>query len=92
MTGSAWIQSVDQNPDVWYADMLALDEPPSAELLAIMRDIAPLLVSIREKDGAKYVLGYPDFSVQLRQIDPTACQELVKSWQKAIDEDFRCFE
>ena len=67
---------------------LALDEPPSSELLAIMRDISPLLVSIHEKEGAKYILGHPDFSLQLRQIHPAACQDLVRRWQKAVDEDF----
>ena len=37
---------------------LAVGAPPTVELLAIMRDITPLLLTVRDREGTKYILQY----------------------------------
>jgi hypothetical protein len=67
---------------------LALDEPPSADILAIMKDISPLLVSVRDNDGTKYILGHPDFGDRLRVTYREVCFERVKNWREHLYPDF----
>ena len=62
---------------------LAMNYSPSVELLAIMRDITPLLQSVRDHEGAKYILGHSDFGAQLRE-ELAECRVLVERWQQEI--------
>lgn len=59
---------------------LATHDSPSVELLAIMKDIAPLLISVRDQEGAKYVIGHPRFGEQLRSDYSALCKRLVSGW------------
>lgn len=63
---------------------LAFGTPPAADILAIMKDISPLLLSVRDSEGTKYLLGHPDFGVQLRTEYHEICRERVETWQSRI--------
>ena len=63
---------------------LALSKSPTVELLAIMRDIVPLLQAVRDQDGTKYALGHPEFGALLRGDNWEECCQLVNSWRNQI--------
>ena len=63
---------------------LAAGAPPTVELLAIMRDITPLLLTVRDRDGTKYILGHPDFGEQMRKESSEECRALVEAWREEI--------
>lgn len=63
---------------------LAFDEPPTIELLAILRDLAPILLSVRDNQGAKYIIGHPEFGSQLRTRFQADCAALVSTWQARL--------
>lgn len=67
---------------------LAFDEPPTVELLAILRDLAPILLSVRDNQGTKYIIGHPEFGSQLRTRFQTDCAELVSAWQDRLAVEF----
>lgn len=67
---------------------LALDAPPAADSLAIMKDLSPLLLSVRDEEGTKYILGHPDFGEQLRMEYPESCRERVGNWRNRLYPDF----
>ena len=59
---------------------LALDDSPTIDFLAIICDIAPLLVSLRGIEGTKYVIGHPKFGEELREEYSENCCQLVTKW------------
>lgn len=63
---------------------LAAGAPPTVELLAIMRDITPLLQTVRDREGTKYILGHPDFGEQMRKESLKECRALVEAWREEI--------
>ena len=64
--------------------LLAAGAPPTVELLAIMRDITPLLQTVRDREGTKYILGHPDFGKQMRKESLKECRALVEAWREEI--------
>lgn len=67
---------------------LAFDEPPTVELLAILRDLAPILLSVRDNQGAKYIIGHPEFGSQLRTRFHAGCAALVSTWRDRLGGEF----
>lgn len=63
---------------------LAFGCPPTAELLAIMRDLSPLLISTNQKSQTRYMLGHPDFGGLLQINYAEECKELVLNWKLEI--------
>lgn len=63
---------------------LAFGHSPTAELLAIMKDLSPLLSSDNRKSQTMYILGHPDFGSQLRRLYLQECKELVQNWKQEI--------
>lgn len=49
-----------------------------------MRDITPLLLTVRDREGTKYILGHPDFGEQMRKESSEECRALVEAWRKEI--------
>lgn len=68
--------------------LLAFDEPPTIELLSILRDLTPILLSVRDSQGTKYVIGHPDFGSQLRTRFHVDCVALVDMWQNRLGDVF----
>lgn len=70
--------------DIRLLSYMAFGEAPTGELLAIIRDLIPCLSVGRDRSHTHYLLGHPDFAVQLRQEYPSECAELVREWQAEI--------
>ena len=68
--------------------LLAFDEPPTVELLSILRDLTPILLSVRDSQGTKYIMGHPDFGNQLRTKFHVDCAALVDTWQDRLGNTF----
>ncbi|MGM9662796.1 MAG: hypothetical protein ACI3WR_06905 [Oscillospiraceae bacterium] len=64
---------------------LSFGQLPPGELLAIMRDLSPLLSRVQDGGGQPlYVLGHPAFAAQLRSLYPEKCRELVEEWEDRL--------
>ena len=67
---------------------MAFDEPPTVELLSILRDLSPILLPVRDSQGTKYIMGHPDFGNQLRTKFHTDCAALVDTWRDRLGSTF----
>ena len=66
---------------------LAYHDLPSVDLLAIMKDITPLMIALRGIEGTKYVIGHPEFGEQLRKSYGDTCKALVSEWIHYLTDD-----
>ena len=66
---------------------LAYHDLPSVDLLAMMKDITPLMIALRGIEGTKYVIGHPEFGEQLRKSYGDTCKALVSEWIHYLTDD-----
>ena len=66
---------------------LANHDLPSVDLLAMMKDITPLLLALRGIEGTKYITGHPEFGEQLRNSYDDTCKALVTEWIHYLTDD-----
>ena len=65
----------------------AMQDSPTIDMLAVMKDIAPLLISLRDQEGTKYVIGHQLFGEQLRSDYSDSCKKLVSDWIARLNAD-----